>query len=368
MAKASTPSDCLGILLVGRTGFGKSTTGNMLLRAGGESVLRDYQIKNFEEGEETDSCTKEIRAVFRPGTEKANAVLVVDTPGFADTDALAQHKNVFQSNLAMFRDLIRKRVREKLRIHRVLYFLPFRGPPQRADGIIQEEIKVLHYYFGNAIFDRMVLVATQQKRFSAAGITKKDREDIIKAFTRGLKLALGNDHPECPPLVYIGFDDIGGDVQRRIESAPVVSNEVLVLDKFVQGTCSKCSSKYILSKKDNPRDTTKRINVGPHEERKCHPLFVPTISFWVRVAGGVGHIATLGIPMLIWKLATGRIPWPTFTSKEEICVNCKMSPGSDGCLEVGTEHEATLPDKEKKTMTIKHDNQYEDLFSYVDVV
>ena len=370
MAERSAPRDCLGILLLGRTGFGKSTTGNKLLEAGGgESVLRDYRSAEFEVGYGAKSCTSEIRAVFRPATKEAKAVLVVDTPGFADSDA-SRSFDVYQGNLALFRDIIRKRLNEKLRIHRVLYFLPCRGPPEKADAFIQDEIRVMYYYFGNKIFDRMVLVATQQKRFSGAGFSEKDREDTTNVFEEGLRLALGDDHPKCPPILYIGFNDAGVDIQRSIESAPVVSNEVLLLDKFVQGTCSKCSAKYIYHGMDDPSDSKNRMEIqGKGEDQKCHPLFIPKYDVWKRVVGGVAHVGTLGIPMLVCMVVKGEIPWPTFTSNDEICTQCKKNPGSKGCWKVDTEYKAT---GKTKVVTVNHSNQVEEvedfLCMYVDDV
>ena len=110
-------------------------------------VLRNHKMEVFEVGGGVESCTRQARSVFRRGTAEAKAVEVVDTPGFADSNAV-KTLGVYKANLAMFRDLIRKCLNDKLRIHRVLYFLLHRGPLQCADAILQEEMRVMHHFFG----------------------------------------------------------------------------------------------------------------------------------------------------------------------------------------------------------------------------
>ena len=139
-----------------------------------------------------------------------------------------------------------------------------------------------------------------------------------------------------------------------------------------------------LCHEEDPNDFENRIGVAvqiegsreiddeevffPYHSSQCHPLFIPKHSFWERVAGGVAHVATLGIPMLIRKLRKRELPWPTFTSKDEMCVKCQKSPGSDGCMEVGTKYKTTLPTGESVDVTVDHTNAMEDnLSKYWDI-
>ena len=69
-----------------------------------------------------------------------------------------------------------EKARTRLPPRRVLYFLTCRGPLERADGVLQEEIKVMHDFSGMDIFNVMMIVATNRKdpRYQ----TEFDEEDI----------------------------------------------------------------------------------------------------------------------------------------------------------------------------------------------
>ena len=379
MAEADTPprdsDDPLGVLLLGRTGQGKSSTGNKLLKAGGESVLREYEIEEFEVGGGGESCTQEIRSVFRGETTEAKAVEVVDTPGFAGSNT-DDRLGVYRANLAMFRDLIRKKINDQLQIHRVLYFLPCRGPLECADAILQEEIRVMHHFFGNAIFDRMVLVATLHQRKQLQGFDEQDEEDTKRIFEKALMLASTvGDLPQCPPIIFIELNCSGKELLKQIESAQVASNEGLILNQFVQGCCSRCAAKYLCHEGD-PNDPENQIGVAvpfkseeeksneeaffPYQSSKCHPQFIAKYRSWAKVVGGVAHIATLGIPLIIQKLRKSELPWPTFTSDDEICPNCRKGPGIEGCMDVHTKYKATKHTGEVVDMIVNHTNLLED--------
>ena len=52
-----------------------------------------------------------------------------------------------------------------------------------------------------------------------------------------------------------------------------------------------------------------------------------------RFAGGLAHIGTLGVGLMVEKIS-GNFTWPGFTNSIEVCPVCKLSPGSKGCCEV----------------------------------
>ena len=144
------------------------------------------------------------------------------------------------------------------------------------------------------------------------------------------------------------------------------------LDKFVQGTCSKCAIKY-LCHKDNPSDLDNQIGVAvpfddgqkddsvffPYPSSLCHPLFIPKYSYWERVAGGVANLVALCISMITQKWRNRELPGPTFTSNDEVCVKCKQSPGSDGCMTIHSKYQDKIVDH-----TNLVENEYE---RYLDV-
>ena len=143
---------------------------------------------------------------------------VADTPGFADSNTV-ERLGVYIANLAMFCDLIREQTKYRLRLHRVLYFLPCRGPLEHADAVLQEEIGIKHHFWGNAIFDHMVLVAMLHKRKQCYGFDEADRENTEKVFQKPLKLAfIVGDLPKCPPIICTRLEDPGINILSQVEA------------------------------------------------------------------------------------------------------------------------------------------------------
>ena len=354
-------TDYLGILLLGRTGIGKSTTGNKLIHAGGDMVFEDM-LDSFEAGTGNDSCTSRTLVHSRAGTGTVQGVRVCDTPGFVDTGR-DQEMGVYRANLAVLRDVIRVQRNERMRVDRVLYFLPHRGAPERVDILLEQELRVMNHYFGSSVFDCMIAVATLPKRKQQVEFDEEDIKQTKAVLAKALQ-ANRSDSP-CPPIIFIGFEEDGESIQSKIERAPVASNKGFRTDKFVEGSCSKCAASYLRQVSD--QEWIGGAPYGepyePYKTTKCHPMFVPKYDFWGKVRGSTLHVVTLGIPYVVQRYRNQKMPWPLYSNNEEVCVACEGSPGSEGCKQVRKRYQATLPDGSEKTILVDHTNSLDDEYS-----
>ena len=384
------------VMMIGKTGSGKSTVGNRLLDIDPEtktlfSAYRDDEdISNvikewgdsgdrkhyFEVGDGSESVTTRCKVL----SNERHKDRVLDTRGFADSEN-SREDGVIKGNLQSFRWILQAQKQHDLRFSRVLYFLPSRGPPERADGTLQEEIGVMHTFFGQQIFDVMVLIVTNNKRerYQQAGFSDEDFKETKEVFQHAFKLATGTDLPKYPPVVYLAFNEdpfkkvIGADVISDAErlyfspefetgsssfqwedgkfSASVsVKSEITekqkkrILHNFrgksfkFEDRCARCAIKLVQRKL--PSDKYVPVEVidktgdkKAHEESYCHAFFIPKYSQSIRIAGGVAHIITLGIGK-VYEHVTKKKSWPWFTNSEEKCASCSLPPGSTGCSPV----------------------------------
>ena len=375
------PSECYDILLLGQTGQGKSSVGNKLLGPDGTDAARQAALSGpedeargqdeasvtFEVGRGVESVTAECKVVSNLYTN----IRVMDTPGFADTRETKEH-GVYRGNLRTFRSILLAQEEHNLAFSRVLYFLPTRGPLEKANGILQEEIQLMHGFLGVEVFKIMVIIATHRKKEGKKQL-EFDEDDIEvteEAFMAAFKKITGETDvlPKCPPIVYLPFLETGYDVISKIVSAPVIYEEPLrvpVSDKVrpttpinvlvqdakqnnkgrkleFQDRCTKCSAKLIY--KDTPRGRKPVgiiLNEGetetkvPYDESTCHPMFIPKHYTVTKIIGGIAHIASLGVFVAVGKIR-GKKVWPGFTNKDELCTGCNRPPGAEGCTKVNT--------------------------------
>lgn len=331
--------------------MGKSTTGNKLLGFYDSEIdKKKYSLETFgmfplsgnmmgdrlklleSTAGSLSSTTKDSLVV----TNKTLGVTVLDVQGFADSDT-CHKEGVYRGNLEIIRSMLHAQASCKTGFNRVVYFLPNRRIPEKADGNLQEELKVMYHFFGDELFTHMVIVVTSSPLDGEdMKVTPAKIQHLQKVFLMALRLATNSTISECPPIVYISIQDDGSEVRKKLSEAEVMRKTEISL-KVLDDTCINCGAKIenVEIKNDKVKQKSAMV-IDPtngekieYEQSKCHPMFIPKYSKIKKFVGGISIILTLGTTKAAFHV-------PGFFNSEEICVKCKYSPESPGCCNVKT--------------------------------
>ena len=219
------------IALLGKSGQGKSTTGNKLLAISNDAVIKDWRCcdqsllrwfsdtdpKCFEAAGTAKSVTTQCQMLSNENTR----IRVLDIPGFADSQA--NNKSTIQRNAGLIDTVMKIQKELDIRFQRILYFLPIRGVFERSDAYCQDELKALYYYFGDSVFRCMVIIATKSEYESTEFSSKSyDRTKATIGYT--MTEVTQNKKPSCPPVVYIPFSATPEELLVLVQTAPVINN------------------------------------------------------------------------------------------------------------------------------------------------
>ena len=261
-------------------------------------------------------------------TNTDSKIRVLDAPGFFNPQLTEGATNTIDSNLATVRHIIHIQAAENLKIKRIVYFLPQNGPMNRADRILQEEIKTMVKFFGKSITNCMVLVGTMPEHVSIRtdwSSEQKFPENLLnhsgnlfqEAYQRELtEQQEATEELRAPPIIFIAMTDTCEEIFEKINSAPVNKNNYLL--EFNSKTCCKCGiDLHPLRAQQGTKDWVTRRYL--EDDLLCHPEIQPMYS---------ANSMARGVLKLF------RFKWE-FT--KERCIHCRAKIGSDdqrGCLEV----------------------------------
>ena len=222
---------------MGKTGQGKSTAGNKLLGIDGTSTPRIKEwtcqtekgllkssntndMLSFKAANSRESVTKQCQMLSNEDTH----IRVLDVPGFGDSKS-KENVTTTEVNAGFINAIIE--VQEKMHVtyNRILYFLPFRGTPDRADGYFQDELQLLFNKFGKSIFQCMVIIATQEKKYQEYYFGSDDIESLSELIKAALKISTEEVlNIGCPPIIYLPLAACPEDVLRQIQMANVLND------------------------------------------------------------------------------------------------------------------------------------------------
>lgn len=389
--------DYYDIMVIGRTGMGKSTTSDKLVIANPDGhdyrgeEHPDQEIINENQMQMSDLCVwlvpdgaeddikkhlkdlimarsldephKEVTDIIYKGSNVATTrcqvfsnettkTRVLDVPGFFGEDLSGKPKQdtanqVTITGVRIMREILRIQALLRMHFRRIIYFIPERGPLERPYKALQMELEQMLHYFGKVIFNCMMLVVTQPANvykyippdmvpFSDEDHTMT-RDNFAITLRRALKLQEDDKSADhiIPPIVFLSMRNSCEDVMKKVKKAPVISQQLTI--PFECQACSRCGLKAKwLKNKEN-----KKVKIA------CYAGDDPTLSIpyeesqchpmiipkYYKITKIIGGIA---------HIITGKKfkdKWPDFHNEDdEICIACNQIPGTPGCQNVRTNY------------------------------
>ena len=314
----------------------------------------------------------EARAVFQETTQcevlsnERSKVRVVDVPGFFDGASLLDKSGTEElqllspveilnvNNLGIMRSIIRIQAILGMKFKRILYFLPSRGPLERADAVLRLELNWMAHFFGRAIFKIMVLVATVPSTISEIEklsdddkFSNRDVQLTKKNFKKALEETFrsnpqSNDPLPDLPLIFISQTNTCEEILAKIQSTTVAEEGLnLQIDK---NTCSQCGVKIgeVKGQRVTCYFSEDLTNGIPYDESTCHPKFIPRYRGIDKFWGGFKYLVSFK-----WMALK---PWPVFVGEK--CIACGELPNKPGCMQVGKEYR-----KKKLIVIVDHTSE-----------
>ena len=397
--------DYYDIMIIGRTGMGKSTTADKLIIANpdhlnyageqhqdeimegeqlkmsglGVWLISDAEdeiervsthLKNLVFYRSLDNPHKYVNFLYKRAematmklqliSNETTKVRVLDVPGFfgkemSTKDDQSTGEKVTKTGLSIMRKILRVQSTMRMKFRRIIYFIPERGPLERSHKVLQMELEQMVHYFGKSIFECMVLVATvnpdiyQYLPPDIVPFSDDAKQSTRKIFQAVLTEVLPKDvvFPyDKPPIVFLSMNDSCEDVMKKIEDAPVVCDELKLA--FDHRTCIRCGLKAKILKYKDDKERRVACYAGqdptvaiPYEESHCHPLIISKHWTITKIVGGIAHFVTA-------RRFIDRGWWPDFHNPDdEICIACRRVlgvPGEPGCTKVGNRYKGQLVD------------------------
>ncbi len=383
--------DYYDIMVIGKTGIGKTTTADKLLVANPNGL--DYQGAEYSEPVTKEKCmnvedlsiwllsgaSDEVHriktrlkniAFFRSTSldrahEEINGfhsesqvhsgrtsnfelisndstkIRILDVPGFfgeSDTGeslASADDKAHSATNVALgrMRNILQIQSAMHLKFRKILYFLPVHGALRRSDGYLETELSVLAKYFGRSIFDCMIAITTMptETYYSSSEVVfPKISVDITK---RNLASVLARVLPSeenlpDPPILFISMAHTCETILTNVMNTSVACDYVTI--RFDAHACARCGCKMDVIKAESDASESR--------------VTVYTKSGAIPYEESTCHPIFVPKHTKVIRFFRGIVHVVSFKKLfksylDEVCIECKKQPGSHGCTKVKTNYE-----------------------------
>ena len=294
---------------------------------------------------------KDLAGVYCPSklcellTNEDSKIRALDAPGFFSEDLIEGCASVDESHLATVRHILRIQALEGMRFKRVLYFLS--DTQERGDRVMQQEIQNMVKFFDTSIFKCMVLVATIAQHISVATDFPRERkfpQEVLKKCRENFQKAFRREFEHRR------------DGSEKLPEPPIIF--IAMTD-----TCQDIV-KNILSAP--VQDNTYLLEFNSGTCSKCNIEFSEKLCEyrkrgekpWTNASpyeetSCHPRIMPLHTPksVLIGIFKIFIFKWK-FT--EEVCISCKKKPGYLGCCRVRTEYQQS---HSTEKIVVKHSNR-----------